>query len=405
MKKILGPGALVAAAFIGPGTVTTCTVAGAKFGFGLLWVMVLATMAAISLQMMAVRLGLGARMGLAQAIISAAHFPVLKWVTRLLIVFAIGLGNVAYESGNLSGAALGVHAFIDHTEPSISRGLVLGLASLAAILLLYGQYKTIETLLVFMVIFMAFAFTTSAVIVGPNLGALMNGLQPHIPEGGLWTALALVGTTIVPYNLFLHSSAVQERWPKSSPEVLRQAQLDTGISIGLGGLISALILITSAASLFENHFNVSNALDMAKAIEPLYGELAKYIIGLGLIAAGLSSAITAPLATAYTLTDIFSARFNVDPKTIFRVISLATLGIGTIPAILEVKPISLILLAQIANAALLPIVTAGLLVAMNRRKLLGNQTNGIWSNALGGLVVIITSVISFRVLATVLAAW
>ena len=110
MKLSIGPGVLVAAAFIGPGTVTACTLAGANFGFALVWALVFATIATIILQDMAARLGAGAQLGLGEALMQGASIPVIKWAAGGLVFAALLIGNSAYEGGNLAGGALGAAA-------------------------------------------------------------------------------------------------------------------------------------------------------------------------------------------------------------------------------------------------------------------------------------------------------
>ena len=111
---------------------------------------------------------------------------------------------------------------------------------------------------------------------------------PRLPEKSLLTIIGLIGTTVVPYNLFLHASLVKERWNKK--EDLSSAKKDTIISIILGGLVSMAIIISAAAI---QTTNITNAADLAKGLAPLYGEFAKYFLALGLFAAGITSAITA----------------------------------------------------------------------------------------------------------------
>ncbi|WP_340693169.1 Nramp family divalent metal transporter, partial [Hyphomonas sp.] len=328
MKLPIGPGALVAAAFIGPGTVTACTLAGASFGFALVWALVFATLATMILQDMAARLGVMGRVGLGEALVSGTGNPFLKWGAAGLVLAALALGNAAYEAGNLSGGALGLEAIVG--EGAISRRvIVLVLAVTAAFVLLIGRYKLIERILVALVILMSLAFAGSAILVRPDVGAMLGGLVPRVPEGGLLTAIALIGTTIVPYNLFLHAASAREHWPDATPQALAEAQTDTRVSVGLGGLISILILTTAAASLFQSGQQVSSAVDMAAAIAPTYGEAARYLVGLGLFAAGLTSSITAPLATAYALSEI-AGKPRGGP--LFKGVALAILVIGTLVA-------------------------------------------------------------------------
>jgi manganese transport protein len=401
MKLAIGPGALVAAAFIGPGTVTACTLAGANFGFALIWALVFATLATIILQDMAARLGVMGRVGLGEALLSGTGNVFLKWGAAGLVLAALALGNAAYEAGNLSGGALGLEAIIGEGIET-RRIIVLILASIAGAVLVFGRYKLIQRLLVALVIVMSLAFAGSAILVRPDMGAMLGGLVPRVPEGGLLTSIALIGTTIVPYNLFLHAASAREHWPDATPQALAEAQADTRVSVGLGGLISILILTTAASSLFASGQQVSSAADMAGAIAPTYGEAARYLVGIGLFAAGLTSSITAPLATAYALSEI-AGKPRGGP--LFKGVALAILVIGTLVALIGYKPISIILVAQVANGILLPVVAIFLLVAMNRRSLLGDKVNGPVANLLGGGVILITLGLGLRLILRALGVW
>jgi Mn2+ and Fe2+ transporters of the NRAMP family len=407
MKLSVGPGALVAAAFIGPGTVTACTVAGANFGYALVWTLVFATISTIILQSMAARLGVVSRIGLGEALMAGAGHPVLKLFIGGLVLLALGLGNAAYESGNLAGGALGAQAFLGHASESQFRAVVLTLSFLSAAALLLGGYKVLEKVLITLVLIMAIAFAISAVLVRPDLKELAGGLVPKVPEGdkGLLTAIALIGTTIVPYNLFLHAATVRKKWQADQPGALSQAISDTQISVGLGGLISIFVMSTAAASLFGQSLEISNAGDMAKAIEPTYGPFARYLVGIGLLAAGFTSAITAPMATAYALTEILGFKDGRKHQLVFKTTALAVLLIGTFVAISGLKPVDIILIAQLANGILLPIIACSLLYAMNKRSLLGDNTNGVLANLLGGGIVLLTFLIGARLVLRTFGIW
>ncbi|MDF1681591.1 Nramp family divalent metal transporter [Ponticaulis sp.] len=405
MKLSIGPGALVAAAFIGPGTVTACTLAGANFGFALLWALVFATFATMILQTMSARLGVGARLGLGEALMAGAGKTPVRYVIAGLVLAALGLGNAAYEGGNLSGGALGAEALLGDLNEDEFKAVVLALSALAAALLMLGGYKLIEKALVSVVILMALAFLVAAVLVQPDLGAMVKGLVPSIPESGLFTAIALIGTTIVPYNLFLHAASARKRWTETSDVAVSEAQSDTVISVGLGGLISIFVLTTAAASLFGTGSEISNALDMAAAIEPTYGQFARWLVGVGLLAAGLSSAITAPMATAFAVTELFKSDDPRIQESVFKGVALITLLIGTGLAISGIRPTDVIFIAQIANGLLLPIIAASLLYAMNRKSLLGDRVNGLLSNILGVGVVLITLLMGIRGIGRAVGFW
>jgi Mn2+/Fe2+ NRAMP family transporter len=393
--KNIGPGALIAAAFIGPGTVTACTLAGANYGYTLLWALLFATVATIILQEMSARLGLVTQQGLGETLRIMLNQSVWKWPLFSLIIVALYLGNAAYEAGNLSGAALGIQALTDERR-SLYRISVIVISLLAGILLWRGSYKQIERMLLVLVAIMALAFIATFISVGPDLTALFKGLTtPNIPDGSLLTVIALIGTTVVPYNLFLHASAVKAKW--SSINDLKHARADTATAIGLGGLITILIASTAAASIFGSGLNISGAGDMATQLEPLFGSLSKTMLGMGFFAAGLSSSITAPLATAFAVTEILGIKGGTSSR-VFKLIALSVIFSGASFALTGIKPISIILTAQFANGLLLPIIAMFLLVVMNQKKQLGQYVNKWLGNTLGAIVVIVTAGLGIRLI-------
>lgn len=403
MKLSIGPGALVAAAFIGPGTVTACTLAGANFGFALVWALVFATGATIILQGMAARLGVAGRVGLGEAMVSGTDNALLKWSAAGLVLATLVIGNAAYESGNIAGGALGLDAAFGGTTDGASKGHILVVAGLAGAALLYGKYRFLERVLIGLVILMSLAFMGSFILVRPDLGALVSGLVPRIPENGLLTTVAIIGTTIVPYNLFLHAAAARDRWQGGEGD-LKAAISDTGLSIGLGGLVSIFILATAASTLFANGISVTSAADMAIVLEPVAGTGARYLIGIGLFAAGLTSAITAPMATAYAVTEL-APSLGKRRAIAFRAVALTILVIGLGIGLIGFRPVDLILFAQMANGLLLPIVAIFLLIAMNRKSLLGAHTNSLTANVLGAGVVAITVLLGARLVLRTFGVW
>lgn len=392
-KFSIGPAALVAAAFIGPGTVTVATKAGANFGFSLLWALLFSILATMILQEMTARLGVIGQKGLGQSIRELIKNPALKAISIILVVSAIIIGNAAYEGGNIAGATLGVEVVWDYPD-----FLGLDLAALiigvvAFFVLLTGSYKLIEKVLIAVVLLMSVAFLVTFVLTEPDLGELFSGLLvPSLPDSATLTVIALIGTTVVPYNLFLHSSSAKKKW--KTPEDLRKARQDIYISIPLGGLISIAIVSTAASAFFGTQLEVNSAADMAKSIEPAFGNLAQYMIALGLFASGISSAITAPLASAYALTGLLNIPENLKSNR-FRAIWMVILVVGVAVASLGLKPVSVIWFAQVANGLLLPIIASFLLWAMNQ-SFLGQHKNSIWQNLLGFLVVIVAFVLGAK---------
>ncbi len=397
-----GPGMMVSAAFIGPGTVTACTLAGANFGFALIWALAFATVTTIILQSIAVRVALVSRMGLAEAMMQTISSPPLRWLAALLLIAALALGNAAYEAGNISGALLGLEAL--NSTVSGSRTLVIWcIAVLAGALIIFSKPRWVERILIAMVLFMCLSFLLTFLITRPDMGAILGGFIPTIPEGGLLTAIALIGTTIVPYNLFLHAASVRERWKEESD--LSEAQTDSAFSIGLGGLVSITILATAAASLFGTGKEISSAVDMAEQLNPLFGSFASATLGAGLFAAGLTSAITAPLATGYIVQEIFGKTNQDASRAPFRIGALLVILSGTFGALLNYKPVEIIFVAQIANGLLLPIIAFFLIKLANDSALLGRHVNGWRGNLAGAIILLVTSMLGIRLIARALGWW
>ena len=393
MKKFLnniGPGPLVAAAFIGPGTVTVCTLAGVNFGIALLWVMVVSILATIVLQEMAARAGIVSQKGLSEIIRSELKNPIIRGFAIVLILSAIVIGNAAYEAGNISGGALGMQTLLGNPIFEIGNlklnimSLIIGL--IAFILLYIGNYKILEKALVFLVILMSLAFLTTAIITKPNLIEIIkNIVVPKFPDGSILTIIGLIGTTVVPYNLFLHASLAKTKWKDKSD--LGFARKDTVIAVVLGGIVSMCIIISASAIPSQN---ISDAADLAKGLEPLFGVNAKYFLSIGLFAAGITSAITAPLAAAFVASGCLGWDSNFKSKR-FRAVWMFILGIGVVFYTVGFKSIEIIKFAQVANGLLLPIIAGFLLWIMNKSSVLGSYKNSKFQNIVG-LVILVTTI-------------
>lgn len=395
--KNIGPGPLVAAAFIGPGTVTVCTLAGVGFGFTLLWAMVLSIIATIVLQEMSARLGIISQKGLAEVIRTEIHNPVFKVLTILLIFSAIVFGNAAYEAGNISGGVLGLETLVGN--PSITIGgftinlLSICIGVIAFVLLYIGHYKTLEKVFVSLVIIMSLAFLITAVITKPDITKIISAiLTPKFPQDSLLTVIALIGTTVVPYNLFLHASLVKEKWHHEND--LKFARKDIVVAVILGGLVSMSIII-SAASIQTN--SITNTVDLAKGLEPLFGSFAKYFLAIGLFAAGITSAITAPLAAAYVASGCLGWKSDMRSKK-FRSVWMFILILGVLLSSLGIKPIDIIKFAQVANGILLPIIVGFLIWIMNQKAALGVYKNSIKQNIFAFIILEISILLSLATL-------
>lgn len=385
----VGPGLVITASFIGPGTLTTATLAGSSAGYALLWAVVFSILATIVIQTMSARLGLVTRSGLGTALRTVFTHPLARGLFVALVVSAIGVGGAAYAGGDTIGTSLAVSSLLGLPYPAV----VIGVGVIIIALLASGVYKLIERVLLVLVAVMSAVFVLTAIVVRPDVGAMLTGMVvPSVPAGTALTVIALIGTTIVPYNLFLHSNLVQEKWSKDTPTdvAVARAGRDTALSMSVGGLITLAIVVTAAGSLFAAGVDADSVEAMAVQLRPLLGPASEYVFALGLFAAGLTSAVAGPLGGAYAISS--SLGWSTDLKNRrFQAIWSAIVLIGMVVALSGGNPLAVLLFAQATNGVLLPVIVVSLLVVMNRRALLGEYRNGPVANVLGGLIVVVVS--------------
>lgn len=387
-------GWLIAAAFIGPGTVTTASIAGAQFGFSVLWALIFSIGATLVLQEMAVRLGVVTKKGLADAVYDQFNSPLWRWVASALIISAIGIGNAAYEGGNLTGAALGLHQI---SAFPMSVWVVL-LTVIAGILLWFGSYKSIEKVLLGLVAIMSVIFIATALIAKPDWSLLIkDALNPQLNTQTLTIILALIGTTVVPYNLFLHASIVS-KYSGSTQSELKAQRHSSAFAICVGGLITLAILTTASAAFYQAGVPL-NAGNIANQLQPLLGDWASKVFAVGLFAAGLTSAITAPLAAGYAVCGALKLPAEINSRA-FRIVWLLVLLSGATVASIGFKPLSAMLFAQATNGLLLPFIACFLLFAMNSKARLGEHRNTLWMNLIGSAIVLFTIALGLRKVVT-----
>lgn len=398
--KNLGPGPIIAAAFIGPGTVTVCTLAGVNFGFSLLWALGLSVLATLILQEISGRLGLITGQDLSQLIRNQKGNPVFRYFSMGLVLIAIGLGNAAYESGNISGTNLGLQVFweapiVFFAGFEIHTGnLILGI--FAFILLWLGNYKTLERVLVGLVIFMSLAFSVTAILTKPDWSAVFAGFIPSWNDANLPTLVALIGTTVVPYNLFLYASLAKTRWSGSSD--IPWMRRDIAISIILGGLVSLAILMVGAGN---SSSEITSAIDVSKGLEGVLGSFAKYLMGFGLMAAGLTSSITAPLAAGLVICGTMGWNQEIRSRSM-RMSMGIIVALGLFFASLGIKPVQLITLAQLANGVLLPLISGWIIWIASQRKVLGDFRNKPFYTVIAVLIWLLTLILGLKSILAVL---
>lgn len=382
MKRILNIlfWSVIAAAFIGPGTVTTAARAGSDFRFDLGWALAFSVIACLVLQEASGRITVLTGKELGEAI--SSRFG--RWVPAV-VAGGVILGCAAYEAGNLLGGVAGLR-LITNVSPG---ALTLLAGAGAAVLLASGNTRWIARCLGALVAVMGVAFVITAVRLGPDLVELVSGLLiPKVPSGSFVLVLGLVGTTVVPYNLFLGSALARD-------SDLGEMRWGLAVAVVGGGIISLGVLVVGSA--------LGGGLEyerLAAVLDQRLGQGAGASLALGLFAAGFTSAITAPLAASFAARSLLAGgrpEVWANDTWRFRGVWMGVLAAGMAFGIADVRPVPVIILAQAFNGLLLPLVAIFLWITMNDRDLLGGDgVNSKTQNRVMGLVVMACVVLGLR---------
>jgi Mn2+/Fe2+ NRAMP family transporter len=375
---------VIAAAFIGPGTVTTAARAGSDFGYSLAWALVFSTVACVLLQEASGRITVLSGLELGEALRSRfSESTAASWVPAMLAAGVV-LGCAAYEAGNLLGGVAGMRLVVDATPALLTSVCGLG----AAVLLMIGSTRLIARFLGALVAIMGIVFLITAIRLAPDLLELFRGMVvPRIPGGATVLVLGLVGTTVVPYNLFLGSALARDN-------DLQEMRWGLALAVGGGGLISLAVLVVGSS--------LGGGLEyerLAAVLADRLGRGGELSLAFGLFGAGFTSAITAPLAAAVTARTLLAREGGPDwsgRSWRYRAVWLGVLAFGVVFGVTGVRPIPAIILAQAFNGILLPLIAVFLWLTMNDRKLLGDGVNTRVQNIAMGVVVAVCVVLGLR---------
>jgi len=369
---------VISAAFIGPGTVTTAASAGAGFGYALIWALLFSTVACYVLQEASARITAVSGMNLGEAMRS--EFGSSRWGkwTIGLALIAIVSGCAAFEAGNILGAVAGITLINSTLSVPL---IVLAIGLVAGALLWKGTIQQIAKLLGIIVAIMGICFLITALMIPHDFSSLFSdGFTPTIPAGAEILVLGLIGTTVVPYNIFLGSGLKHAQSPS-------EMKLSLGIAIGLGGIISVAILLTGTAITGSFSFE-----ELAATLSAQLGGYGSWLLGIGLFGAGISSSLTAALAASITAKSLLSTGSNSEKwsenSLRFRSVWIGVVAIGMLFGVMELQPVPVIILAQALNGIILPVIAVILFLLMNNSRVLPlAHQNGILMNLVTGVVV------------------
>ena len=295
LLAFVGPAYLVSVGYMDPGNWATDIAGGSQFGYRLIWILLMSNLIALLLQSLSARLGIVRGLDLAQA--SRSAYP--KLINFPLYILA-QIAIVACDLAEIIGMAIGLQLLF-----GLPLGWGISITILDTFLLLFLLNKgmrMMEVFIVSMVFIVGISFLTEMFIVKPDISELMTGFQPSFLSGNaLYIAIGIIGATVMPHNLYLHSSLVQtrkiERTKKGIREALKYNLIDTTVALNLAFFVNAAILILAATAFYKNGlYEVAEIQDAHKLLEGIFGSLAPTLFAIALIASGQSSTITGTLA-------------------------------------------------------------------------------------------------------------
>ncbi len=389
LLAVVGPGIITANVDNDAGGITTYSVAGASYGYDLLWMLVLVTIALVMVQEMSARLGVVTGRGLADLIRESMGVRVTAFVIGVLLI-----ANIANTVSEFAGVAASMEIF------GVSKYISVPIVALAVwLLIVKGSYKSVERIfLVASALYLA--YVASGLLVNPPWGQVLRAsVSPSFRfEAGYVTMfITVIGTTIAPWMQFYQQSAIADKGLK--PTDIAYERVDVIVGSLFTDVVAAFIIIACAATIFAKGLQIQTAEDAAMALGPLAGAFAEQLFALGLLNASIFSAAILPLSTAYVVCEAFGWESGVSrtwkEAPIFFTTYTAIIVIGAGIILLPIKSlIDAMLQSQTLNGVLLPVILIAMLKLINDRRIMGNYVNGRVFNVLAWATVVVLIVLT-----------
>lgn len=386
---ILGPGIITANVDNDAGGITTYSLAGAHYGYSLLWLMLPTTVALVVIQEMCARMGAVTGKGLSDLIRESFGVKVTFYV--MIALFLTNMGNSVSEFAGIA-ASLEIFGVSKYLSVPVS-------ALLVWLLIVKGSYKVVEK--VFLVACMVYiAYPIAAFMAGPQWDTILTAtVTPTFKadSGYLITMIGVVGTTIAPWMQFYQQSAVVEKG--ITIDQYGFSRLDVIVGCIMAIVVAFFIVVACAATIFSQGFQIETAADAALALKPLVGKYASALFAFGLFNASLFAACILPLSTAYYICEGMGWESGIDKDFrrapqffwLFTIIIITSALIILFP---NAPLIMIMFISQVVNGAVLPFVLIFMLILINDRHLMGDHTNGPVFNLIAWLTVIIMIILT-----------
>ena len=387
--SVIGPGIITGSVDNDAGGITTNSVAGARYGYGMLWTLLPSFIALLTVQEMNARMGIVTGKGLADLIRENFGVRITFYVFILLLI--AGIGNTATEFAGVAGSMM-----VFNVDKYIS----VPLSAMAVwVLVVKGNYKISEKIFLFFSVFLL-SYIVSAVLAKPDWGEIgREMIAPTIQWDNAYivTVLGLVGTTVAPWMQFYMQSSVIEKGIKIADYKYTIWDVVAGCVITV--VVAFFIIVSCAATLHVNGIQINEAKDAAMALKPFAGALASQVFAFGLFVASVFSAAILPLATAFIICEAFGFEAGIDKKfsdapqfyTLFTFTILLAVGIILLP---NAPLITITIWTQVLNAVLLPVVLICMMLIINKSEIMGEYTNKRYQNVIGWTTSIVLIILS-----------
>ncbi|HEY0516990.1 MAG TPA: Nramp family divalent metal transporter [Solirubrobacteraceae bacterium] len=387
---LLGPGLIAANAGNDAGGVATYSQAGAKYGYGLLWTIVLITISLAIVQRLAARMGVVTGKGLSELVREEYGIRWSVFATSAVVIASLGICISDFVG---AGAALEL--------AGVPRQITVPLAAVAIwLVIVRGSYRTAERIFIWFTI-PFFAYPIAAILAHPHWGKVAHDtLVPHLHGNSTYLILliATVGTTITPYMQLYLQSAVVERGVRE--EDLKREEREAVSGAVFACVISAFILIATGATLYTHGIReITGAADAARALSPFAGQFAEALFGIGLLGASLLAAAILPIATSYVVSESLGYEKGLGRRRseapVFVGIITAMIAVSAVVAVIPGVPvISLLIGVQVVNGVLLPINLFFVWRLSRSRRVMGERRSRGLLDAATGITVVVLSLLS-----------
>ena len=391
--SVVGPGIITGTADNDAGGVATYSVAGAHFGYSMLWILILITFMLYVTQEMGMRLGVVTGKGLGDLI--REKFGLRSAVFVIALVFIANFSNILADVAGVASVADIYH---------IPRLIFVPIFSIVIwLVIVRGSFNFVQNIFLTSCI-LFFCYIINGIISRPDIPLMIKGsLVPVLPMNReyIFTATALIGTTLTVWGQFFVQSYFVDKGIEKKH--LRSARLDVLFGAFWTDLVAYFIIISCAATLWVNHVRIENALDAAMALGPLLGEFAKHLFAWGLLNASLLGVCVISMGTAYALTEVLGTERKVNASyseapLFYSIIGFCLFTCTLLVLITNLPMIFILTASQALNTMILPFIFFVLLKLINDKKLMGMHTNGPITNSIAWLTIGSFTLISFLML-------